>query len=92
MYRCEICDQLTTSGQPSYKVVTDTRERNYPPPADQPRSSSARGARWRRRSAPSDGIGREIVTEKLVCADCAAEYATNDAAHQAPAVEGRSGI
>lgn len=92
MYRCEICNQLTKPGQPSTKVVTDTRERNYPPPAVQPRKSNSRGPRSRRRSAPSDGIGREIVTEKLVCPDCAAEYAGNDAALPALEVEVRPGI
>ena len=92
MYRCEICGQITKPGQPSYKLVTETRERNYPPPAERPRPSNARSNRSRRRSAPSDGIGREIVTEKLVCADCAAEHAASSAAQGTPAVVDRAGI
>jgi hypothetical protein len=92
MYRCEICGQITKPGQPSFKVVTETRERSYPPPTVQSGGGSAGRARSRRPSTPSDGIGREIVIEKLVCADCAAEHATNDAAHQTPSVGGRPGI
>jgi hypothetical protein len=77
MYRCEICGQLTKPGQPSFKVVTDTREKTYLPPAEQPRRKP-RGPRSRRPPTPSDGIGREIVTEKLVCADCAAAHEADE--------------
>jgi hypothetical protein len=71
MYRCELCGQLTKPGQPSHKVVTETRERTYLPPQEPPTTPRGGYGRPRRTKAPSDGIGREIVTEKLVCADCA---------------------
>jgi hypothetical protein len=78
MYRCELCGELTKPGQPSYKVVTETRERTYLPPQEpSPMRRGGRG-RSRRTKAPSDGIGREIVTEKLVCADCAAKQESDD--------------
>jgi hypothetical protein len=72
MYRCELCGKLTKPGQPSLKVVTETRERTYLPPQEPaPTRRGGQGRRPRRKAAPSDGAGREIVTEKLVCADCA---------------------
>jgi hypothetical protein len=80
MYRCELCGEITRPGQPSFKVVTETRERTYLPPQDPPsgRRGGGKGRRSRRPGTPSDGIGREIVTEKLVCADCAAAFQTDE--------------
>ncbi len=75
MYRCELCGQITKPGQPSFKVVTETRERTYLLPQEpSPARRGGSGRRSRRAADPSDGIGHEIVTEKLVCADCAATF------------------
>ena len=71
MYRCELCGQLTEPGQPSHKVVTEIRERTYLPPQEPPTTRRGGFGRSRRTKAPSDGIGHEVVTEKLVCAACA---------------------
>jgi hypothetical protein len=70
MYRCELCGQLTKPGQPSYKVVTETRERTYLPQQEPPTTRQGGHGRSRRTKVQSDGVGREIVTEKLVCEDC----------------------
>jgi hypothetical protein len=78
MYRCELCGQLTKPGQPSYKVVTETRERTYLPPQDPaPMRRGGRGRRSRGPANPSDGTGREIVIEKLVCSVCASAHETD---------------
>lgn len=72
MYRCELCGQLTRPGQPAHKVVTETRERSYLPPQEStPTRRGGRSRRSRRPARASDGVGREIVTERLVCSACA---------------------
>jgi len=79
MYRCELCGQLTKPGEPSHKVVTETRERTYLPPQEPATTRrGGHGRRSRRSRAPSDGAGCEIVTEKLVCAECAAAFESDD--------------
>lgn len=80
MYRCEKCGQITKPGQPSNKIVTETRERTYLPPQQDPGNDrrGGRRGRSRRSKAPSDGIGREIVTEMLLCDDCAAAIETDE--------------
>lgn len=67
MYRCESCGSVVGPNQPAIKVVTETRERNYPQRPD----ANARSKKARRRSkSDPGGAGLEIAEEQLLCRSC----------------------
>lgn len=72
MYRCDVCDRVSESGQPARTVVVETRDVEHPrrkaiywhPPKD--------GEKGKWVDDPG-GPGTAIVRELRVCEDCHAK-------------------
>lgn len=68
MYRCELCKELVPPNVPSYRVVTETREVQYP--YRQAANRVKVGRKIETRHDPG-GPGHEIVREAIACPRCA---------------------
>lgn len=71
MFRCEQCSKVVPAGVSAVKVVTAYRDKEYPErTATNPRGRGFRATR----TIDRGGRGREIVTEVMMCPECATAY------------------
>ena len=70
MYRCDVCDRVSESGQPTKTIIFETRRIEHPQREKvywhRPKPGERKG-RW---VGDPGGIGTAIVRELRVCEDC----------------------
>lgn len=83
MYRCEFCNQVTKPKEACIKLVTKTRQKQYPlrskvcPAYYWADGVFTRSKRSQDRRDDPGGMGTEIAQEKKVCNKCALENKGN---------------
>lgn len=71
MFRCEECSKVVPAGVSAEKVIMSERVKEYPErTATNPRGRGMRATR----TIDRGGVGREIVSEKMMCPECAAKH------------------
>ena len=71
MFRCEECGKVVPAGVSAVKVVISERVKEYlERTATNPRGRGMRATR----TIDRGGVGREIVSEKMMCPECAAMF------------------